>query len=380
MFIPKERDMKEREIKIPQTPIQHPRISQDISQLTPEYLDSIINNPNEHEMVRKNALDMKDKLFPVTKRDLSENDFIVDKELKIEPKVTPIVEARKNSSEEFHITPMEPSRFDVFLSEIKNNLFNDEFLLLSSPSTKIQLRSLTVEEYKFLTKQFEIYQNSFKETDKNDPNYIREIDLRESILTNAIDNVLQRCVTNGISIYDLTFFDWVFAILALRSVSRGTEENLKVICTKKDCKNEIQLGVMNVLKNIQSLKDTFIVNPLKIIPINEKYSIYLGIPTRGELVEAQKLLLEDPDSSLNLLNSVMYIKALVENKDVLLLNPYQRLKLMNTLNFNVIQEINKTIDENKKKFYSCFGEIKCEKCGKITEIDISDFILFFYDF
>lgn len=409
--------MNEREIRIPQAPMIKPvQVQQTSAQLTPDYLDSIINNTNEHPQVRKQASEMKKNLFskqveqeaepkkiinkPITvQRELSEEDFLSEvptntvsipaltevreseKEVKAIPIITPTIKPAPKVNPSLEIRGVENQEFDSFLSEFRNNLFNDEFSTLSNPSIKLQLRSMTVSEYKFLTKQFEVYQRSLENLDKNNPEISREIDLRESILTNAIDNVLQRCITNNVRVYDLTIFDWIYAMIALRAISRGTERNLRITCSNKKCNQEIRLGILEVMKALENNREKFIVNPINIIPINESISVYLGIPTRGDLVEAQKIFMGDKETSLSFVSSSMYIRAYIQNQTTAnLLTPIQRFNFIDVLQYDIIKKIKDSVNANLNSFYSCFGEIKCEACGKITEVDVSDFILFFYDF
>jgi len=403
----------EREIHIPQGPIIKPHMEQTNAQLTPEYLDSIINNPNEHPHIKKQAEQMKNNLFKLEKeekqikkikkqsqskpksKELNEEDFI--SEVKKENHKTDIVEENSISESDFTIKiedqPKQVSQvpklqiqqaasqnFDSFLSEFKNNLFNDEFALLSSPEVKLQLRSMTVGEYKFLSKQNEIYRRSLENVDENNLDISREVDIRESILTNAIDNVLQRCVTNNIRIYDLTLFDWIYISLALRAISRGTESNLRVRCSDKKCNGEIKIGVSELLEKLDENKESFTKNPIAIIPIKEDISVYLSLPKRGDLVEAQKIFLGDNESSLSFVNTSMYIRAYIKNNTAYLLEPQQRYSLFNVLDYEEIKKIQNVVNENISSFYRCFSELKCSNCKKTVEVDISDFILFFYDF
>lgn len=399
--------MNGREIRIPSQNMA--KVETTTAQLTPDYLDSIINNPNEHPQIKKQAEQMKKNLFSQAeepaaptpeptetpkkvsakkaKKDITEQDFIIEQSIKSQEK--PIQSAPKQvkieqqEAAKLQAQPISNPAFDLFLSDFKNTLFTDEFSIPSSPDTKVQIRSMTVSEYKFLSKQFEIYQKSLEAINKDEKNIedaSRQSDIREAILTNAIDTVLQRCITNNIRVYDLTLFDWVYAILIVRAISRGTEENLRVRCTNPDCRNSVRLGVADLLHKIETNKDKFIVNPLGIIPIKEGVDLYLGLPTRGDLVEAQKILLADNETGLNFVNMAMFIKAYISNNVANLLNPQQRFSLLNALPYDVVRQIRDKVNENFKSFYDCFGEIKCEACQKIMEIDVSDFILFFYDF
>lgn len=419
--------MSAKEIHIPQQPISKPAFQSATAQLTPDYLDSIINNPNEHPQVKKQAEQMKKSLFgkleaqeeapvpvqkpvaKVAKKDLAEEDFLTEQpvvrkkaapkppveEVEVETEEEEVVEqvvrklpatikqtkAVTQAAPSLQIKPVANDEFDSFLAEFKNNLFNDEFAIPSSPETKIQLRSMTVSEYKFLSKQFEIYQRSLDAISKDTVDVARESDIRESILTNAIDNVLQRCITNNIRVYDLTLFDWVYAMLAVRAISRGTEENLKLRCNKKDCNSDIKVGVATLMEKIEESKAKFIVNPVGIIPVKDGINLYLGLPTRGDLVEAQKIFLGDEDTSLGFVNIAMYIKAYVDEQNTAhLLNPQQRFALMNALQYDIIKQVKEKVNQNFQSFYDCLGEIKCTACGKTMEVDVSDFILFFYDF
>lgn len=410
--------MSEKEIRIPQTPImiQQPQFQQTNAQLTPEYLDAIINNPNEHSQVRKQALEMKNHLFrtpapkaapvapkapPAPTVNITEQDFMIDPPTIInqnkpqsiqEPINMPIVQEVIKKQEppipltqsvvkqQLEIKTTDDRELESLINNFRNNLFNDEFILPTATDAKIQLRSMTVNEYKFLAKQFEIYQKSLTSLDQNNPEISREIDLRETILTNAIDIVLQRCITNNIKVYDLTFYDWVFSILALKAVSRGTDENLRVSCQNKDCRNEIKIGVSNVIKNIVNNKAVFLANPIAIVPLDNSISLYLSVPLRGDFFEAQKIFLNDKDSNLSFINNAMYIRAYIKDNVAHLLTPEQRFSMFNVLQYDSIKEIQKAINNNLTSFYGCFGNITCDKCGKITELDISDFILFFYDF
>lgn len=392
------------------------------AQLTPDYLDTIINNPNEHPQIKKQAEQLKKNLFPTTAanikvptkiakppkkalKELTEADFISEEPIKVEdvsveeeknedmieePNI-PIVIPQATKEEKpkvvkpiaksMEIKMADPKEFDSFISDFKNNLFNDEFILPSSPDTKIQLRSMTVAEYKFLSKQFEVYQRSLESINRDNPEASRETDIRESILTNAIDNVLQRCITNDIRVFDLTLFDWVYIILAVRAISRGTEENLRVHCNNPKCGKDIKLGVLTLLKKIEENKDKFIVNPVGMVQVKEGFGLYLGLPTRSDLIQGQRIFLADPDMSLGFINIAMYIKAYINEQNIAnLLNPDQRVALMDVLPYDVIKQVKTLVNANFKAFYDCLGEIKCAECGRSIEIDVSDFILFFYDF
>jgi hypothetical protein len=382
----------EREITIPQGPSREPPSM--IKTLTPEYLDSIINNHLENPDTREQAFKMKERLFPATtqKVDITEKDFINPSPVVVAEEVKPKTKEKRAKKQKAldvqpspsHIMPISQvankSEFDSLISEFKNNLFNDEFILLSNEHKKIQLRSMTVAEYKFLAKQMEIYQKTLISIDRTNPESSRELDLRESILTNAIDTVIQRCITNDINVYELSYFDWIYSLLALKAVSRGADDNLKIKCQNAQCGADVSLGVGKVLKTILSKKSEITSNLIKIVRLTDDTELYLSVPLRKNLFEAQKIFVNDPDSSLAFINSAMYIQAYIKNGVANILNESQRMELYNVLPYEKVKEIEVAISESLLKFYKCFGEFKCEKCEAMTEIDVSDFILFFYDF
>jgi hypothetical protein len=296
-----------------------------------------------------------------------------------------IIKEDSKNNQNLTIKTLNEENFSSIIKNFKNNLFNDEFSLLSNPATRIQLRSMTVGEYKFLTKQFEIYEKSIESIEKENQkqineNYDRDIDIRESILTNAIDTVLQRCITNNIKFSDLTLFDWIYSIIALKIVSRGSDENLKIFCSNKSCRNPIMIGVMNAINNLRETKDKFMVNPIDIIPIKDDISLYLSVPTRGDFIEAQKIFLSDSESTLGFVNSAMFVRAYIQNNCAYILSPNQRFDLINILPYEILKKIKEAVNLNVGTFYKCFSEIKCDKCNQTTEVDLSDFIMFFYDF
>jgi hypothetical protein len=356
------------------------RIEEDV---TSEYLDKIIQNPKENPVMRQKALLTKQQLFGK-----QTTEAIVGTE---EEKPKPITSLASIPNEvlskpkqveerQLEVKQFNNESFDAMISSLKKDIYHQKIQLLSDPNKHVDLRCMTISEYKFLTRQMAIYDQSIDTINKKSETYERDVQKRESVIIGAIDNVLQRCITNDVSVLDITHFDWVYLATILRLISKGDDTIYSVKCDKKDCNTKVKISVTKLVDDIRNNSIDFIKNPLGKIPFKDK-ELYIALPTRGDKLFAESEFFKDGESSLNVLNTAMYIRALVVDNIAYLLSNKQRIDFLNIVDdANTLVKLDKIINDNTLAFYKSFSTVKCPSCGKEVMITFSDFIIFFFAF
>jgi len=381
-------------------------MNQNVGQLTPELLDKIIHNPNEHPEIRAGAKATKEKLFGYREEEPEVEELAVPKKIIPEerglqpatnPPKMPKVKPAKKSIPKVEKTPIvkqtpsvvPPSLQSInasdksvmdFIGGMKKSLYNDEVELLTE-STKIQLRSMSVEEYKFMTKHLEMFESDMKRIEETtDDSRLKEH--RELVLTNALDVSLQRCITNNYPVEELTLFDWLYLLLMLRCVSRPSDSTFIVTYGqgKEAVKKRVTLDAMKLIERIREGKDRFIKNPLGYVELEDGTGLYLMIPTRGDMKYIESEMLRDPEATASILTSACTVKAFVQDDKAHMMNPEQRIKLFNTLEYDTVRDIRKAYGESYSSFFDVVNEFFEEAFGEIEAIEFSDFILYLYDF
>jgi len=348
-------------------------------QLTPEQLDSIINNTNEHPEVRKQAVSMKANLFP-------EPEIVVEapkpkvtkkkKVTKVVKKETPNI---NNIIEQKQINDIE---FGQFLQTFSTDIYADEIRLISNEDNVVNLRSLTVEEYKFLSKQLELFESRNSILDKTAPDYLYHVRMLEFSLTNALDVVLRKCITNDYPIENLTIYDWIYLLVYMRLISRGEEASFKITSGdgENTTKEYIDINISEMLDSIRKRRKEFIMNPMEYVEIEDGLGLYLMIPTRGDVLFTQDEQTRNPEASANFISLAMCVKAYVKDGVANIMSPHQRVQLLNSLSYEHLQKITEAYKKNSDSFFNVINEFIRMENPSAEGFTISDFILFFYDF
>lgn len=359
---------------------------------TPEYLDAIINNPNENPSIRENASITKQRLFPelTTKAVPIVIDDTPSEELHPvldQATINPV--SKKQMTDQLKTKHVTPEDFDSFLNQFTSRIYTDEVKLLSSEENIVQLRSMTVEEYKFLTKQYEISIDKKINIKVDDPNYTALVNDIEFSIVNGIDTVLRNCITSNHSVEDLIIYDWIYLLLYTRLMSRGEESRFKIDKvvdtivdgkkTTKEVSEYIDVNLDELLKRMYERRNEFIKNPVKIIDIGNGISLYIMTPTRSDMIYVQQMCLRNPETSYDIAQAAVSVKAYIKDGVANIMTPDQRVKIMDTLLYDDLNEILSVCKENQNAFFDIINEFIRETNGGAKGLVISDFILFFYD-
>lgn len=393
--------------------------SQSVRELTPESLDAIINDENQHPELRRNAKVTKDRLFPsepkkVAKpKKLKTVDEVPAKEVEVEPVPTrtpkqkkpekigtytpptnellptppkkktikkkllskPKPEPRIEQSELEPVLPTE-EQFTSFLGGMQKELYQESIPLLSDPSIIVQLRSMSVEEYKFMTKHLEVFENTLEQ--KLDPH---EEDCKELALTNALDTVLQRCIVNQLPVGELTNYDWIYLLLALRCVSRPTDSYFRVREKGDQQGKRIKIDILEILERLKQNSEKFCSIPTEEIEIEGRGTLLVMPLTRNDMNYITEVMYADKTTSKTILEYGMSLKAFVQGDKAYMMNPEQRLQLFSTLDYETLKKVRKANITCADSFYKVINDYFNEVMeSEVEEVVISDFILFFYDF
>jgi len=375
--------------------------SQGQSTVTPAYLDQLINNESEHPEIRANAAKMKKQLFPhlfvEEEEDIVEEQPVVVKKPKVvkkkvvkkitpSPKINIEIEEPEQDIPSKQITKNE---FSDFLKEFKTELYTDSIELPSDPENLVKLKAMTVEEYKFLTKQLEIFESKVQSIQSLDDNLDKKkrIQLAEITLNIALDVLLSRCIVSKINVESLTIYDWVYLLLYLRLVSRGEDCKFKIRKTDADedgnevvTDDYIEFDLSELLDYLISNRNRYSKKIIKTIDINDAISLCVMPITRGDYAFMQKEYSKDTNSTLSILGGAVSCKAFIKNSVAHIMSLPQRIELTNTLHYDVIQEVMDCYDYNNDRFFEVINEFIKSKNANAEEVEISDFILFFYDF
>jgi len=367
-------------------------MSNGIKELTPEMLDAIINDESQHPELRRGAKQTKERLFPqlCQPRKVVKPKAIQTVEEVVEPPKpkTPKKKAPNKKKPRVKIVQDEPVEetptleakptsneiFDSLVSSIQKDLYQEEIALLSDPSITVRLKSMSLEEYKFLTKQLEIFERDIE-------NIIdaREIELREISLTNTLDTILQRCITNEVNVLDITVYDWIYLLLALRCISRPSESYFSVKQGKE--KKRVKIDVIEILNRLRTRREEFCESPLGTVDISDDTYALIMPPTRGDMHFISKAIQGDPNASSAFLLLSCIVKAFVKDGKAYLMTPEQRDTLVSTcIDYDSVKEVGRIHKTNEQKFYNIINEYFQEEFGEVEAIEVSDFILFCYDF
>lgn len=337
---------------------EHPEIIMELNKIKEKMLESKpksdsedidVDSPVETKPKRKKKTTRNKKK---TKKDKKENPLI-ENEIKYIEK--PTEQKVANNTD-----------VSVLVNKI-SNIYSGDFKLPSNKEITVNMRTMTVEEYKFLSKflEFSGIEGNEKET--------------ELEIINSIDTVLQRCITNNIDIRTITIFDWYYLILNLKMMSRGDKDKLTMPCSSKSCDNEITITSDDLSEAILENSESLNKNPISIIDVSEDTSLYIANPNINDIRISEKLALNNNESKIFYVSS-SYIKGCITNGTNYILSPEQRNQVFSSLNYDSMNKIISIHQSLEKEFISSCGLDKCPKCGKSTGITCSDFILFFLEF
>lgn len=376
--------------------------SSSTKEITPEMLDNMINDENQHPEIRSQAKKAKEKLLSKKKSLKKKKEESPKKKEKVsKPKEKEKPKEKKQSSEKMSIlnpnkplmqyketeTPKEivfssdnsDQKFSNLLGSIQSELYQEEISLISDDSTTVNLRSMTVEEYKFVNQQLELFEDDIKKLSN-----VREKQIRELSFINSLDTVLQRCIVNQINVSDLIIYDWLFLLLALRCISRPSETNM-TLTYKKDGKIETKTTEIDVPDFLNYLKENSESFSNKIIgteKIADDYSLFIMPLIRGDMHFIEQNMKQDPNSEKSFLEIAMATKAFMQDdQTAYVMTPDKRLNLFSSIgNYDIIRNIQDKYYQNLNNFFSVVNHYFREKFGNTEAIDISDFILFFLTF
>jgi len=375
--------------------------NQNNATVTPEYLDQIIQNEAEHPEIRANAQKTKKQLFPHLCVPAEVVEEVIEQPqpaaVVTPPKKQPKKVAKKKvpTVAPVNIEIAEPpqdipskqitkNEFSSFLKDFKTDLYTDAIEIPSNPEVLVKLKAMTVEEYKFLTKQLDMFENKIQsiQNEEDTLDQKRRIQLAEIGLNSALDVLLTRCIANQVKVEMLTIYDWVYLLLYLRLVSRGEECKFKIRKGKgKDVTEEyIEFDLSELLDYLIANRERYCSNIIANVPVNEAVSLCVMPITRGDYAYMQKEFAKDANSTLSILAGALSCKAFIRGGVANIMSLPQRVELANNLHYDVINEVMDSYDNNNARFFEVINEFIKSKNEHAEEIDISDFILFFYDF
>lgn len=279
---------------------------------------------------------------------------------------------------------MDSNMFDTMLSAYNkksSEFFDTDISLPCKPSQIIRLRSMRVDEYKYLARVLETFESFVQNIDEDSEDAVRGLESRENALNQALDVVLERCMITDYPIQNLTMWDWLYSLLCLRMVSRGNKSNMSFRCKDIDCNSWVKIEINSVLENIEKFSNEADIDPITYVDLEEDKKLYISIPTRGDIDFVSRLFEEDEDASMKILTIAMSIKAVIIDDTAYVLDPIQRLRLFQAIgDYDKIQEINKIYNNVNNSFFESACKLKCEKCGKESGVNLGDFIWSMYDF
>jgi len=365
---------------------------QNTSEINIDHLNAMINNPNEHADVVANAKALKERLFPDVNIDTNEEEVMEEPKPKSKPRkkkkttkkaVKKVVENLPTVGKIKTSRNVDGAEFDDFLNHLSSELYTDEVTLLDG-ETVVQLKSMTVEEYKFLTKQLELFESRNSMLDKSLDSYEYDVQQLEFALTSSLDVILKRCITNQYPVENLTLYDWVYLLVYLRLISRGEEAKFKITSRTKDKSTPkvsyIDINISEMLDWIKDRREQFMKNPMSYINVDDTLGLYLMIPTRGDMIYIQNYCKSDPEASANILTLAMCVKAYVRDGVANIMSADQRVKLLSCLSYDHLQEITSAYKENSEVFFEVVNDYVRTYNKDAEGFNLSDFILFFYDF
>lgn len=360
-------------------------------ELSVEMLDAMINNPSEHPEVKKNAILMKEKLYGHLIEPKQDATAISDK-----PPAQPMNQNFNNyqqpvnnfvPNQQFNqqsqpVASRVASTMDVnaLLGALKGNLYTTEVTLLSNERIVVKLRAMTVQEYKFLSKQLEIFESSIQAIEKNDPEARWKFDVSELNLSNSLKTVLGNCITDvnqPLDLGQLTFFDWVYLLLVLRQISRGSSTIWEITCTNKKCKKKSTIQIDKIIERMQSIDKRLYQDTFKEITYKD---IKLGLSTitKQDIDFMEQYILHNKDQNMDTMTVACSVKYYEMNGVRHILEPDQRFLVFNSFSKELMEDVATSVSEHMKKFTGCFGKISCEHCGKVNTVTVSDFFFSYF--
>ena len=378
-----------------------PQVQTEQKELTPEMLEEIINDKSEHPEIRAKARKLRDKLLagetiedsPVESETIEEeveekpvtSPKPKKKSIKIPPKKVikkPQMDFSTTQDKKLSVTGTQVADSETLtalLSSLQQDLQTDEFYLLTEEGTPVQIRSMKTEEYKFLTKQLEMFEGFIREERDLTP---IEVKAREAVLYNALDSVLQRCIVNPVNVLTLNQFDWLYSLLYLRCISRTKIASFTI--TKGEGKNKtaesVDIDLEQLLIYLKDNKERFECSPMDTIEISEGFHLYLMLPTRGDYQYINSLYEADQTNSYYTLMLAMCIRAFVTGGVANILAPEQRIEIFNQLKYDNLKKIGDAHSRCRSEFFNVINEYFEEVCGEYEALAVSDFILSFFDF
>jgi hypothetical protein len=353
-------------------------------QVTEEMLDAMINNPNEHEQVKAQARELKEKLYGNKGLELPQMESTQQPQTQVQPQFQTQIQPEPPAPQPNLVLPPEQgirqaSNEDIsnLLGSLKSNLYTSEVNLLSDPSSSVQLRAMTVQEYKFLSKQLEIFENTVRGMNKEDDNVKWKFDLCEMRLTNSLDTVLKNCVSNIKDTSTLSFFDWVYLLMVLKQISRGSTTSWEVKCSNKDCKKNLPVQTNDIIQSMQSLNQDIYKMPFGTVEFNG-IKLLLSVINRGDMEYMEKFIAKNKDYNLDTCTIACSIKEYESNGVKSKMNCSQRFQVFDSLNIGVMEEIVHKTKDHMKAFTETLGMVTCDKCGEEVKINVSDFFLSFF--
>ena len=360
----------------------NPNFNQQTQTLTLEQIDAMINNPNEHPHIRTQMIELKAKLYPesVEVEEIPDKPKTTKKTAKKETKkpakkVDDMVE-KKVETKEVDVTNLEyrkvdPSIFSNMIQNKKMGLYNKEISLLSD-GTVIHLRSMTVQEYKTLSKRYSIFENAINKGMDD-----KDIAIEEMELINTLDVILSNCITDEYSVHNMLVYDWIYALLWLRTISKGTEPRFIIRCPNTECGATIKRDIGSIIDDMEKNKDKFVKNPIGMVDFDDM-RVMVSPLIRFDYNEITNKI-RSGQSTYYDAELEMSVKAYVKDGQAFVLDPPQRSELYNILDLDALKKTEELYMNHKRDIFSSLGIFKCKECGKEVRSSVADFILFCYD-
>ena len=142
----------------------------------------------------------------------------------------------------------------------------------------------------------------------------------------------------------------------------------------------IEFDLTELLEHLLEHRDEYCKSIIDIIPLSDEVSICVMPLTRGEYRFIQQEFVKDPDASLSILTAAISSKALIKDGVANIMSLPQRIELNNTLPHDIIRKLIDVSECNNKAFFKVINEFIKSKTEHAEQLNISDFILFFYGF
>jgi hypothetical protein len=365
--------------------------------LTPEYLDAMINNPEEHPEIRAQAKRTKDAYFGGEEEESIVEEPIesaIEEVIEEQPIEEVKVVRKKKSKKKKSRTPkkikdtLSPSIKDVgidfnkiktnmvngkdfskFINAVTGELYTQKISLLSDDTVELGLKSMTVGEYKFLAKSLELFFASYPDITPS----------AEKNLTYALDTILSRCIIGDFDIYDLSIYDWIYVLIYLRGVSRGNTCRFNMSVKDDPKKTEqVDIDLYDLLDHLEENKSNFVKVPIHIEDLDNMQLVMFTL-TRGDVKFAEEYCFANKDASLPLINLAMSIKGIISDDKMNVLSPEQRIDFFSHLNYDVMQSLSSAYSMSDAAFKQTINNYFDEYYTGYEALKVSDFILSFYD-